>query len=71
MTLLHVHVNRNMYAPKFDNTNYEKTVLETQALGLPFIKVTARDQDNKVDVIIFYQTAINPTVEPHEKSYSL
>lgn len=50
MTLVLVHVNRNMFAPKFDQDRYEKEVLETQALGVPFTKVQARDEDQKVAI---------------------
>ena len=46
--LVHIHVNRNEFAPKFDTKEYKRTILETQPLGIPFTKISARDQDSKV-----------------------
>ena len=48
MTLVQVYVNRNLNAPRFENSNYEKEILETQPLGLPFVEVDAMDDDSKV-----------------------
>ena len=45
--VVYVHVNRNNYQPRFETVQYKETLLETQALGLAFVRVSARDQDNK------------------------
>ena len=45
--MVHVHVNRNNFPPRFETDRYQETLLETQALGVPFVRVGARDQDNK------------------------
>ncbi len=51
--IVHVHVNRNNFAPRFDRSDYRETILETQALGVPITVVTAQDQDEKVQYVRF------------------
>jgi len=46
--VLIVNVNRNNYAPVFDTTSYQQTLLETQSLAVPITRVTAQDDDTKV-----------------------
>ena len=48
MALVHVHVNRNQFAPRFEKGDYKANILETQTLGVPFVKVVAKDQDTRV-----------------------
>lgn len=43
-----MRVNRNMNAPRFEQGDYRHEILETQPLGLPFLRVTAEDADTKV-----------------------
>ena len=43
-----VNMLRNLNAPKFDNENYERTILETLAVGGEVIEIIARDNDGKV-----------------------
>jgi hypothetical protein len=45
--VVNVHVNRNNFQPNFETDQYQETLLETQALGVPFVRISARDQDNK------------------------
>ena len=47
-TVVEVHINRNLQAPRFPSTNYRPEILETQQLGLAFVRVRAGDADNKV-----------------------
>lgn len=47
-TIVTVNVNRNNYAPRFDVTNFQQTLLETQALAVPFTRATGADNDSKV-----------------------
>ncbi|KAK3089813.1 hypothetical protein FSP39_006721 [Pinctada imbricata] len=42
-----VLVQRNLFAPVFNPINYNVTIYETQALGVPFIKVNATDADTR------------------------
>ena len=43
--LVHVHVNRNLHAPVFLDANYRPQILDTQALGVPILRVSAFDAD--------------------------
>ena len=43
--LVHVHVNRNLHAPVFEGANYRPEILDTQALGVPVVRVSAMDAD--------------------------
>ncbi len=50
VTLVYVNVNRNLNAPRFNQGNYQQTVLETQPLGVPFVRVQAQDSDQRVSI---------------------
>ena len=43
-----VNVNRNLKTPKMTQSKYSAQLLETQDLGVPFMQVNARDEDQKV-----------------------
>ncbi len=51
VTLVNVNVNRNLNAPRFETANYEQTVLETQPLGVAFVRVQAKDNDQRVSTL--------------------
>ena len=48
-----VLVNRNLFDPVFNPINYNVTIYETQALGVPFIKVNATDADTRVRHLVW------------------
>ena len=48
VTLVDVHVQRNMKAPAFDPVNYESTIKETASLGDVLATVKAADDDRRV-----------------------
>ncbi len=52
VTLVNVNVNRNLNAPRFENANYQQTVLETQPLGVAFVQVQAKDTDQRVSALL-------------------
>ena len=43
-----VNVNRNLKTPKMSQAQYSVKLLETQDLGVSFMQVQARDEDQKV-----------------------
>ena len=49
VTVVHVHINRNLNAPKFESADYRVTILETYKLGVVFSRVEATDDDTKVN----------------------
>lgn len=51
-TIIQVNVNRNNFAPSFGITSYPVTILETNALGTPIVRVVATDMDTKVSSYI-------------------
>ena len=48
VTTVTVYVNRNLFAPSFAPTQYSRTILDTEAVGVPLVKVTALDADTTV-----------------------
>ena len=48
VTVVYVNVTRNLKPPKFTETNYEKTIKETETLGKSIIVVRAKDEDATV-----------------------
>lgn len=48
VTTVVVYVNRNLFAPSFAPTQYSRTILDTEAVGVPLVKVTALDADTTV-----------------------
>ncbi len=42
-----VNVQRNLKLPNFSPNSYEARILETQDLGVPFVQVKAKDDDQK------------------------
>ena len=47
-TVVTVNVQRNLVKPQFDPREYTESIMETQALGIPFAQVRGRDGDQKV-----------------------
>ena len=47
--LVEITVLRNLFSPEFVNTTYETSVFETQDLGNVILKVSATDDDTKVE----------------------
>lgn len=43
-----VNVDRNLNAPQMSQDQYGAQILETQALGVPFLQVGAKDDDEQV-----------------------
>ena len=61
--VLYVHVNRNNFPPRFETRQYRQTVLETQALGIPFIRVQALDQDTRTPYnVLVYSLLGDPAI---------
>ena len=50
-TVVTVDVQRNLKAPVFSPSNYPTKLLETQPVGVPFVQVKAKDEDQKVSVV--------------------
>ncbi len=46
-TVVTINVQRNLKAPVFQPNNYNAKILETQDLGVPFVTVKAKDEDQK------------------------
>lgn len=46
--VVNINVNRNLKAPRFEQTDYRPSIRETQDLGVAFQRVLARDDDTKV-----------------------
>lgn len=47
-TVVEVHVNRNLHAPRMRQDEYTARILETQPLGSSFLRLEASDADQKV-----------------------
>ncbi len=45
--ILTVSMLRNLFPPEFGNGTYAATILETQAIGEPILRVEAQDRDQK------------------------
>lgn len=45
--ILTVNMLRNLRTPTFGNGTFQATILETQAIGRPILRVRARDADRK------------------------
>lgn len=43
-----VNVDRNLNVPQMSQDQYGTKILETQALGVPFLQVAAKDDDEQV-----------------------
>lgn len=54
--IVYVTVERNFYAPQWDQTNYQVRLQETQPLGISFLKVVARDKDRAVSINLYLLT---------------
>ncbi len=59
--IVYVTVVRNFFAPQWDQTNYEIRIQETQAMGIPFTKVSAKDQDRAAPNNRFFYEAVGDT----------
>ncbi|KAL3878042.1 hypothetical protein ACJMK2_035678, partial [Sinanodonta woodiana] len=44
-TIVTVNIRRNLDIPRFNPVEYTRTILETQALGVPIVRLTATDSD--------------------------
>lgn len=47
-----VSVNRNLFPPIFQPQQYSRTILDTQAIGVPLVTITANDQDTTVCIYV-------------------
>ena len=47
VTVVTVSVQRNLQAPVFQPNSYEAAILETQNVGVPFVTVSAKDEDQR------------------------
>ena len=47
-TVVIVYVNRNLFPPVFSPQQYSATILDTQAIGVPIVYITATDADTTV-----------------------
>ena len=59
-----VDVLRNFFNPRWTQQSYSTNVLETQSLGIPFLTVTATDNDSQVASTLCVSITNSGTIEP-------
>ena len=57
--IVYVTVLRNFFAPTWEPSSYSLRILETQAPGVEFSKVSARDRDQSVISFNLFSTECN------------
>lgn len=68
VAVLSVSVQRNLNAPVFQPNQYEAAILETQNVGVPFVTVSAKDEDQRAP---FNTIKFEITGEDKSKEYFL
>jgi hypothetical protein len=57
--MLTVTVDRNLRDPYFLTTNYQQTILEIQDVNVPFLNVSARDDDTLVSLVLAFVRCVH------------